>query len=193
MKKVEKLKKVLVVVLFMIPVILASPKARAQGLSIDSPNYTTAIGLRGGDLGGLTFKHFTGGDRAIEAILGVGYGNPRLLSLTVLLEKHTPAFNVSGMRWYYGGGGHVSIVGSRSGYIRRPWFGERYYYEGGAFGLGIDGIVGLEYKIPPIPFAISIDIKPYIEVFSPGGVIMVAGPGTRYKSHFFNAFTKGPN
>lgn len=184
MKKESKMKNVSIIVLFMVTVILASPGAGAQGLSIDNPGYTTAIGLRGGDLGGLTIKHFTSEERAIEAIVGIGFRDPRLFSLTVLLERHTPAFNVSGMRWYYGGGGHVALVGSRSGYIRRPWFGERYYYEGGAFGLGIDGIVGLEYKIPPIPFAISIDIKPYIEVFSPGGVIWSLDPALGIKVTF---------
>ncbi len=157
---------------------------QAQSLSIDSPDYRTAIGLRGGDLGGLTFKRFTSSESAFEMILGLGHREPRLFSFTFLFEKHVPAFNVSGMQWYYGGGGHLTLVGSRSGYIRHPWGRYRYHYEGGAFGLGIDGIVGLEYKIPPIPFAISLDIKPYIEVFSPGGVIWSIDPALGIKVTF---------
>jgi hypothetical protein len=178
------MKTITAIIFIGLSVLFVSSSLRAQGLSIDSPNYTTAIGLRGGDLGGFTYKKFTSGDRALEAILGVGFSSPRLFSLTVLLQRHTPALNVSGMRWYYGWGGHVSLVGSSSGYIRRPWFGERYYYEGGAVGLGVDGVVGLEYKIPPIPFAISIDIKPYIEVFSSGGVVWSLDPALGIKVTF---------
>jgi hypothetical protein len=156
----------------------------AQGLSIDSPNYRTAIGLRGGELGGITFKHFTRSDAAVEAIFGVGYSDPRLFAFTLLFEKHVPAFNVSGMRWYYGGGGHVTLVGSRSGYYRHPWGFRRHYYDGGVVGLGIDGVLGLEYKIPPIPFAISFDFKPYIEVVSGGGVFGSLDPALGIKLTF---------
>jgi len=164
--------------------VVLSTASWSQSLSINSPSYRTAIGLRGGDLGGFTIKHFKSSDRAIEAIIGMGFRDPRLFSLTVLAERHTQAFDISGMRWYYGGGGHLALVGSRSGYIRRPWFKERYYYESGAFGLGIDGVVGLEYKIPPIPFAISLDIKPYIEVFSAGGVFWSLDPALGIKLTF---------
>jgi hypothetical protein len=163
---------------------LIGTTVKAQGLSINSPNYRTAVGLRGGELGGLTFKRFTRPDAAFEAILGLGYRDPRLLSFTLLFEKHVPAFNVSGMRWYYGGGGHITLVGSSSGYYRHPWFRNRYYYEGGAIGLGIDGVLGLEYKIPPIPFAISLDLKPYIEVLSPGGVFWSLDPALGIKLTF---------
>lgn len=178
------MKKLFSILLFLSFLTLPLHQIQAQGLSIDSPNYRTAIGLRGGDLGGITFKRFTGSESAIEAILGFGYREPRLLTFTFLYEKHAQAFDVSGMRWYYGGGGHVSLVGSESGYIRRPWGRYRYYYESGALGLGIDGIVGLEYKIPPIPFAISLDIKPYIEVFTPGGVFWSLDPALGIKVTF---------
>ena len=177
------MKKTAGILMIALVMMVTKTTVKAQGLSIDSPNYTTAIGLRGGDLGGLTFKHFTRPDGALEVILGLGYRHPRIFALTVLYEKHTPAFDVPGMRWYYGGGGHVTVVGSRSGYYRYPW-GVRRYYEGDALGLGIDGIVGLEYKIPPIPFAISFDLKPYIEVLSPGGVFWSLDPALGIKLTF---------
>jgi hypothetical protein len=178
------MRQAIVVFLFVFSLLLQGNQLQAQSLSIDNPNYRTAIGLRGGDLGGLTIKHFTSSEAALEAILGLGYREPRLFSFTLLFEKHVPAFNISGMRWYYGGGGHLTLVGSRSGYLRHPWGRYRYYYEGGAVGLGIDGILGLEYKIPPIPFAISLDFKPYIEVFSTGGVIWSLDPALGIKVTF---------
>lgn len=178
------MKKIKIALLFFLGIILFAPATFAQGLSIDSPNYRTAIGLRGGELGGFTFKHFTQSDGAFEVIVGLGYRNPHIFSVTLLYEKHTPAFNVSGMRWYYGGGGHATVIGDRSGYYRHPWGRPRYYYEAGAVGLGIDGILGLEYKIPPIPFAISFDLKPYIEVTSAGGAFWSLDPALGIKLTF---------
>lgn len=177
------MKKAIKLFFIALSLVLIGAAAKAQGLSINNPSYRTAIGLRGGELGGLTFKHFSRSDGALEAILGLGYRDPRILTLTLLYEKHVPAFNVSGMRWYYGGGGHLTLVGNRSGYYEFPW-GRRYYYETGAVGLGIDGIFGLEYKIPPIPFAISLDFKPYVEVFSRGGVIWSLDPALGIKLTF---------
>jgi hypothetical protein len=183
-KKRIDMKKTAKITFMIILMIWGGTTVKSQGLSIDSPNYRTAIGLRGGELGGLTFKHFTSSDGALEAILGLGYSHPRVFAFTLLYEKHTPAFNVSGMRWYYGGGGHVTVIGERSGYYRNPWGFRRYYYESNAIGLGIDGIVGLEYKIPPIPFAISFDLKPYVEVVSGGGTFWSLDPALGIKLTF---------
>jgi hypothetical protein len=85
-----------------------------------------------------------------------------------LCEKHIPAFNVNGMSWYYGGG-HDSFHNDN---YYRDYYDRKVYYAAGSLGLGVDGIVGLEYKIPPIPFAISLDIKPFVEINSAGGVGM---------------------
>ena len=178
------MKRRVMIVIIWISLVLVPTMNFAQGLSIDSPNYRNAIGLRGGDLGGLTFKHFKSSDRAIEAIIGLGYRDPRIFSVTVLLEKHLPAFDVSGMRWYYGGGGHIAVVATHSGYYPRPWGRYQYEYERGAIGLGIDGIAGLEYKIPPIPIAISFDLKPYIELYSAGGVFWSLDPAFGIKLTF---------
>jgi hypothetical protein len=99
-------------------------------------------------------------------------------NFTALYEKYAPAFNVDGMNWYYGGGGHVSLLTSN---VRHDG---RYYNRGEDFALGVDGIVGLEYKIPPIPFAVSIDLKPLIEVYRKGGVYVGLDPGIGIKFTF---------
>jgi hypothetical protein len=169
--------------MLMISILAINTGVFAQ-LSIGSPDYRTAIGLRGGELGGLTIKHFTSSSTAIEGILGLGYGNPYLFSATLLAERHIPALNISGMRWYYGAGGHITLVGAHSGYYRYPWGKYRYYYESGAVGLGLDGIFGLEYKIPPLPFAISLDFKPYVEVMTPGGMFWSLDPALGIKITF---------
>jgi hypothetical protein len=157
-------------------VLVASCNAYAQKLS-ESSTYNTAIGLRAGGTSGITVKHFTGSSTALEGIVGIWN---RGLSVTLLMEKHVSAFNVSGLNWYYGGGGHVAMQS-----------GAYYFYDGryrvyrsGELGLGVDGIVGLEYKITPIPIAVSLDIKPLIEVTTLGSVFWGLDPGLGIKFAF---------
>lgn len=151
----------------------------ANGQSINSPNYNNAIGLRGGYPSGLTFKHFSNSNTAWEGILGVWY---RAFSVTVLYEKHANAFDVSGMRWYYGGGGHIAASTSDRFHDNRDRYYYRYNEDHAAFG--IDGIVGLEYKIPPIPFAVSLDLKPTLEVTTGGNAYFGLDPGLGLKFTF---------
>lgn len=141
-------------------------------------SYRTAIGVRGGGTSGLTIKQLSG-QNAIEGIVGMwGSG----FSLTGLYERYVPA-GVDGLNWYYGGGGHVAfstgkIYNNNSRYLD--------YYDGkdGGVGLGLDGIVGLEYKISPIPFAISLDLKPFFEVNTMGGTYVALDPGIGIKLAF---------
>jgi hypothetical protein len=150
--------------------------------AINESYYKTAIGLRAGETSGLTFKHFFRDSKAFEAIVGVW---PNGLGLTALYEKHEPAFNLEGMKWYYGGGGHVVFGAGRMYYVYSERYGYFYRYRSGReSGLGIDGILGLEYKIKPIPFALSLDMKPFIEVNTNGTVFMSIDPGLGIKVAF---------
>lgn len=125
--------------------------------------YTTGIGLRGGSASGLTIKHFINSDAAIEGIISTSF-KYRGTVVTVLYEKHAQAFNAKGLLWYYGLGGHVGF-----------WDGHDYYdrghkhYDDNVFGVGIDGILGLEYYIQDIPFTIGVDVKPYLNIPVGGG------------------------
>jgi hypothetical protein len=149
------------------------------GLNSQSQSYKTAIGLRAGETSGLTIKHFMGGDAALEGILGIwSHG----FSATLLYEKHAP-IKSSGLNFYYGAGGHIAFeTYNHSWYYRH---GNRYYeHRHGGFGIGIDGIVGIEYKFP-IPLAISLDIKPFLEVVSDGGGVWTSlDPGLGLKVAF---------
>ena len=143
-----------------------------------SAQYSTAIGLRAGETSGLTIKQFIGGSNALEGILGVWQHGG---SATLLFEHHAPAFG-NGFNWYYGAGGHVSFQTTYSywyRYERRNY----YYYRDGGTGLGIDGVLGLEYKIPKAPNAISFDLKPYIEFYR-GYTWLALDPGLGIKVAF---------
>jgi len=143
-------------------------------------DYNTAIGLRAGETSGLTLKKAMGSN-AIEGIIGVwGHG----LSVTGLYEWVVPA-GASGLNWYYGIGGHVAFETGYYGWYKHGRR-EKYYkeYYNGGFGLGVDGVLGIEFKIPKAPIAISFDLKPYIEINTGGGMYSSLDPGLGIKVAF---------
>jgi hypothetical protein len=181
MKSSNTLFNLLLVFFFVVAFIIISIfTSNAQ--SLNSGSYNTAIGLRGGGTSGLTIKHFTNSNTAIEGIVSFWR---RSFGLTGLFEKHAGAFGVNGMRWYYGAGAHIYTTARDDSYYKDRSYNPHYYrYEDGGFGFGIDGIVGLEYKIVPIPFAISLDLKPAIDITSGGNVYSYLDPGLGIKFTF---------
>jgi len=135
--------------------------------------YNTAIGLRLGETSGLTIKTAVADAAMLEGIVGIWN---RGLSATLLYEIYAPAF-ASGLSWYYGGGGHVALVTHRSGYSWYDYGQRRFYYNDGGAGIGIDGVAGLEYKIPKAPIAFSLDLKPFLEFNTRGGAWVSLDPG----------------
>ena len=147
-----------------------------------SSGYSTGIGLRGGGYSsGLTVKHFlcSGKGVAIEGLLTTEY-KARGARLTVLGEKHLGVADIKGLQCYYGAGFHAGA------YQGRYYFADdRYYYNGrngdvyfvkgnknGYFydeatylAFGADLILGLEYKLPDLPFVVGFDYKPFFEVY----------------------------
>jgi hypothetical protein len=166
MKILKKLFITIVVYLLVVNV------ANSQSLT---PDYLAAIGIRSGETSGITFKYNTGSASSIEFLAGIWSD---WLNLTALFEKNTAAFNVSGLRWYYGAGGHISFATGK-------YYNEgRFYRRGDDYALGVDGIVGIEYKIPPIPFCLSLDIKPLMEFYKNGDLYMGIDPGIGVKFTF---------
>ncbi|MFD2248321.1 hypothetical protein [Pontibacter ruber] len=139
----------------------------ALASTTQAQNYSTGIGARGGAAAGLTVKHFIKGDAAIEGILSSSF-RYRGAVLTVLYEKHAPAFNAKGLQWYYGLGGHIGFYEGRYYYVRHHKHYDEYY-DDNVVGVGIDGVLGLEYFIGDIPFTIGADIKPYLNIPRGGG------------------------
>lgn len=121
-------------------------------------DYNTAIGLRGGWHYGLTVKHFLSGSDAIEGLLVTAW---RGFEVTGLYERHANAFGVNRLNWYYGAGGHIGSF--QSG----PWFDDDK--NEAHMVIGIDGILGLEYNIGDIPFNISLDWKPELNLVGYSG------------------------
>lgn len=154
-------------------------QSEAPSLAINSRTYSTAIGLRAGETSGLTIKQFIGAQSALEGIIGI-WGNG--VTATLLFERHATAFNVSGLNWYYGAGGHVS--GSSNRYYYHHNNHRHDLYSNGSVGIGIDGVFGMEYKIPQTPIAMSLDVKPYFEIITTGGIWTSLDPGLGIKVTF---------
>ncbi len=138
-------------------------------LGASAQDYKNAIGVRGGGPTGITFKHFTGGNAALEFILAPRHHGFEAVGL---YELHANAFSVPRLNWYYGVGGHVGFYdGSRYGkFDRRDNF----------MALGVDGIVGLEYNIPAIPINISVDFKPALNLVGYVGLWFDGAFSVRY-------------
>ncbi len=133
----------------------------------DSP-YKTAVGIRAGGTTGATVKHFYNATTAFEGIVG-SFGNG--ISITGLIEKFQPVYNAEGLSVYYGGGMHLAFYngqGSQHSHIGH----EVDYHKDNDFGLAVNGIVGLEYRMPEkVPIAVSLDLKPFLE-FGSGGYVV---------------------
>lgn len=144
--------------------------------------YNVAIGVRAGGTSGFTIKrNYT--NSALEGIVGFWYHG---LSLTGLYERHPGIHEVNGLHWLYGVGGHVRFYNPNFPRHRHgPWYyGYPVEVEEGALGLGVDGLFGVEYKFPVIPFAMSLDVKPFIEFTSDGFVWFAVDPGLGLKLAF---------
>lgn len=139
-------------------------------------SYTSAIGLRGGIEGGITFKHFVKSNVAVEGLLsrGWGYGGFRI---TGLYEMQKPLPNAKGLDWFWGVGAHVGFYdGAYYGYY--GYYGSGYYDKNGNWHstgyrshyttIGIDGIIGLEYQFPEFPIVVGVDAKPFIDLYGRG-------------------------
>ena len=169
--------------LLLLPSIAASAQSKKKsGGSSSNSGYNTGIGLRGGGWSsGLTVKHFLGSGKgvAIEGLLTTEY-KARGGRLTILGEKHHSVADVKGLQFYYGAGFHAGA------YQGRYYFAdERFYYNGRNgdlyflrgrkdsyfydentyLAIGADLILGLEYKLPDLPFVVGVDYKPFFEVF----------------------------
>lgn len=121
--------------------------------SVTAQNYETSVGLRAGFYNGVTFKHFLSEKAAFEGILSSRW---RGFRLTGLYEVHNSAFNEEGLQWYYGGGAHISSWNGRN----VNWINDNENY----LVIGLDIILGLEYKFSDAPINISLDWKPAINL-----------------------------
>ena len=129
--------KLLGYVLLISAALVISKAANAQ-------DYKTAVGVRLSTIApainnSISFKYFFNQTTAVEALLS--FGDP--LALGALIEKHND-LDAGGLTWFYGGGAYIGFSGRRN--------------------IGAQGILGIDYKIPSLPFNLSVDWKPELNI-----------------------------
>ena len=137
--------------------------SQAQSKSTNSSSYQTALGVKVWDGGGISLKHFINGNNALEVI---GYFWRQGVRITGLYEIHGPISGAAGLQWYIGPGAHIGFYNTRNG--------------DGSF-IGIDGVLGLDYKFKGAPINMSIDWQPSFEFGDNRGFVgSWGGLGVRY-------------
>lgn len=123
------------------------------GSTLKAQDYVNSVGIRGGAPYGITFKHFMNEQNAIEAILS-SYSFVYGLQLTGLFEMHRPTKEVPNLNYYFGFGAHV-------GYDD---YGRFYTNIGLGPVIGVDFVGGLEYTFDDLPFNVSFDLMPGLNI-----------------------------
>ena len=150
-------------VLFAVLLFSFTLSANAQNNSTGSSTYRTALGVKVWDGAGISFKHFLAGRNALELI---GYFWNQGTRITGLYEIHGPISGATGLQWYIGPGAHIGLYNTNHG--------------DGAI-IGIDGVLGLDYKFRGAPINISLDWQPSFEFGDRRGFVgSWGGLGIRY-------------
>jgi hypothetical protein len=139
----------------------------AESKSTNSSTYKNALGVKVWDGGGISYKHFFKGNNAGELI---GYFWNRGFRITGLYEIHGNFADAPGLKWYIGPGAHIGFYD----YVRKNNRIEGTY-------IGVDGVLGLDYKFKGAPINISLDWQPSFEFGEFVGFINYwGGLGIRY-------------
>jgi len=145
------MRRLLLIISFLFTTLVAT---KAQDAYID------AIGLRGGPLAGVTYKHFVWPvSGVIEGIVGFNFLNDRTVSFTGLYEHHlfiTYNLNV------FGGGGTTLAFNSST------------------FRWQAEAIIGAELLLDTMPLLISLDWKPGWSILENEFVFTEAALSVRY-------------
>lgn len=139
------MKKLFVLSLFVI--ITAAASAQSMGDS-----YKTAVGVKFYP-GAITVKGFTQENKGLEGLAYIWqYG----FRFTGLYEIYGDINAAPGLKWYVGPGVHV-------GGWRDKW---KDVYPGreNGFMFGVDGVLGLDYKINGAPINVSLDWQPSFNI-----------------------------
>jgi hypothetical protein len=161
-KKTQQMKKLAFVALALV---VLSKQADAQAMG---STYRTALGFKFYP-GAITIKHFTRSNRALE---GLAYFWNYGFRFTGLYEIHGDINGAPGLKWYVGPGAHV-------GFWSDEWR-HRYPTREDGVAIGIDGVLGLDYKINNAPINLSLDWQPSFNIIGYTYFSSWGGLGIRY-------------
>lgn len=117
-------------------------------------HYSRAIGGRFGVANGVTYKHFMNSSHAIDAIVNFqGNRDWGVFKVVGLYEIHDQIgiADYEGLLWYYGAGGGLGFYNDK-------------VEDATSVAFSLDGVLGLDFKVPTAPINISLDWKPMLEL-----------------------------
>jgi len=136
-------------------IILASLLTFTAFIAFSQSDYQKALGIKFPGGVSITYKNFVTENNNIELQGTFKDGGFRLSGL---YEFNFYTLNVEGLSWFVGPGAHLG-------------FGKKDTYDANnklvsksSADIGIDGIIGLDYKIKDLPLNISLDWQPSIVI-----------------------------
>ncbi|HNP23312.1 MAG TPA: hypothetical protein PKM63_04280 [Panacibacter sp.] len=126
-------------------VLVFALSANAQN---NSSSYKTALGIKFYP-GAISLKTFNKPNRAFEGLAYI-YGDG--IRFTGLYEIHGDINGADGLKWYIGPGAHI-------GFFNDGWKKD-HPDENSTIAIGVDGVLGLDYKISGAPINVSLDWQP---------------------------------
>jgi hypothetical protein len=135
---------------------------------ISGPQYNTAIGGKISSGIAFSYKKFVANTHALEAQAMYFKKGVRFIGLYQFHFYNIEGLN--GLAWYAGPGAHLGV-----------WFPKFKDEFSSPIDLGIDGVIGLDYKIPNTPVNISLDWQPSFGILGDAGLQpQFGGLGIRY-------------
>ena len=132
------------IILFISLFVVLQATAQKRKSAYNAQAYSTALGVKFYP-GAISLKHFVKSDAALEAL---GYFWDKAFRITGLYEIHGDVNGAPGLKWYVGPGMHAGFYNTKYG---------------GGTSVGVDGVLGLDYKIKAAPLNLSIDWQPSFE------------------------------
>jgi len=131
-------------------------------------SYRTALGVKFYP-GSISIKHFMYENRALEGLASFWHDGFRI---TGLYEIHGDINGAPGLKWYVGPGAHI-------GAWNNDWEHNHPDRDGG-IQIGIDGVLGIDYKINAAAINLSLDIQPLFNIANYSYFDVWGGIGIRY-------------
>ncbi|HSG67420.1 MAG TPA: hypothetical protein VK994_01840 [Bacteroidales bacterium] len=123
------------------------------------------LGARIGLSSGITYEHFVDPFRAYRGMISFRDGGVQLMAM---LQSSRPLYlNFTDKIYYYTGiGAHIGFTRfqPQRSILANPF---RFNYMYGRFApvIGLDAMIGLEYRLERAPLIFALDAKPFFELF----------------------------
>jgi hypothetical protein len=98
----------------------------------------------------------------------LGYRSSVPLGIQVHYLLRRDIAKISGLEWYFGGGGQLRYQSYEFDYRYRLTGDPRWHYARGGrstdWDVGVDGVIGMEYFFRDVPFSLFLDLTLFVEV-----------------------------